>query len=124
MRSEHEKKTITTSVKMSEAQKHIIEQRAKEKGMSVSSYLVDCAIHGESVLTPEILVKIQEMTNTANQIADALSYGDRNEYKLKKSVRVIRGMLGNMIQDNSEAVIKDGAEKLQKGSTELWAYLK
>ena len=46
MRSEKEKKSITKSIKLSPLQVQQIEEKAKEKNLTFSSYMVDCAVHG------------------------------------------------------------------------------
>ena len=48
MRSEREKKSITKSIKLSPSQVQQIEEKAKEKNLTFSSYMVDCAVHGNN----------------------------------------------------------------------------
>lgn len=43
MRSEAEKKSIVKSIKLSPSQVQQIEEKANEKNMTFSSYMVDCA---------------------------------------------------------------------------------
>ena len=45
MRSEAEKKSIVKSIKLSPSQVQQIEEKANEKNMTFSSYMVDCALH-------------------------------------------------------------------------------
>ena len=49
MRSEKEKKSITKSIKLSPLQVQQIEEKAKEKNLTFSSYMVDCAVHGNNI---------------------------------------------------------------------------
>ena len=48
MRSKEEKKSITKSIKLSPLQVQQIEEKAKEKNLTFSSYMVDCAVNGSS----------------------------------------------------------------------------
>ena len=48
MRSKREKKSITKSIKLSPLQVQQIEEKAKEKNLTFSSYMVDCAVHGNN----------------------------------------------------------------------------
>lgn len=84
MRSENEKKSITKSVKMSPLQFEEITEKAQAKGMSLSSYMVDCALHNNQGITPQIAVKMQEMVNMALEFADTL---DENDYIRKEEFR-------------------------------------
>ena len=68
-RAEHEKKTITKSLKVSSDDLNIIDQKAKEKGMNFSRYMVESAIHGEKGLTPEILCKIENIIEKCMKVA-------------------------------------------------------
>ena len=68
MRKESEKKNRSTSLRMTENQFAVIEQKAQEKGMSVSSYMIDSAVHGSNALTPVLLVRMQDIVNEACEI--------------------------------------------------------
>lgn len=63
-RSENEKKTITKSLKLSPDMLMHIEGKAKKKNMNFSQYMVDCAIHRESAITPEILCRLENIIET------------------------------------------------------------
>lgn len=67
MRDEAEKKTRSTTLRMTENQYALIERKAKEKGMSVGSYIVNKAVHGEN-LSPELVVRMQDVMNIAYRI--------------------------------------------------------
>ncbi|MDD6269237.1 MAG: hypothetical protein PUA84_04190 [Oscillospiraceae bacterium] len=84
MRSENEKKSIVKSIKLSPLQADLIQKKADEKGMTFSSYMVDCALHGSNGITPQIAVKMQEMVNMVLEFADTL---DENDYIRKEEFR-------------------------------------
>lgn len=65
MRKASEQKTRSTSIRMTNDQYAIIEQNAKAKGMSVSAYLVDAAVHPAETLTPSIMASVQTLVNEA-----------------------------------------------------------
>ena len=44
MKSESEKKSVVKSIKLSPSQLQQIEEKANEKNMTFSSYMVDCAL--------------------------------------------------------------------------------
>ena len=67
MKNEKEKKNITKSIKVSQNQYDIIMQKAAEKNMNFSEYVVDCAVHGNQGITPQIAVKVQEIANTVRK---------------------------------------------------------
>lgn len=67
MRDETEKKTKSTTLRMTENQYAFIEKKAKEQGMSFGSYIVNKAIHGDN-LSPELVVRIQDVMNIAYRI--------------------------------------------------------
>ncbi len=64
-RSENEKKTITKSLKLSPDMLMCIEGKAKKRNMNFSQYMVDCAIHRESAITPEILCRLENIIDTS-----------------------------------------------------------
>ena len=84
MRSEREKKSITKSIKFSPLQVQQIEEKAKEKNLTFSSYMVDCAVHGNNSITPQMTVRMQELVNMVMEIADSI---DSTEYIRKEELR-------------------------------------
>ena len=68
MRSKREKKSITKSIKLSPLQVQQIEEKAKEKNLTFSSYMVDCAVHGNNSITPQMAVRMQELVNMVLEI--------------------------------------------------------
>lgn len=82
MRSKEEKKSITKSIKLSPLQVQQIEEKAKEKNLTFSSYMVDCAVHGNNSITPQMAVRMQELVNIVLEIADSI---DRRNIFEKKN---------------------------------------
>lgn len=70
MKREAEKKSITKSIKLSPNQEETIMRKAKEKNMNFSQYLVDCAMHTDSKITPKTAVNIQNILGFARFIAE------------------------------------------------------
>ena len=68
MRSEYDLKNKKTSITMTEEDFSIIERKARLKGMKISPFMVDCAVHNDDKLTPEIKAKIQTIINEACSI--------------------------------------------------------
>ena len=125
MKNEKEKKNITKSVKVSQNQYDIIMQKAAEKNMNFSEYVVDCAVHGNNSLTPQIAVKVQEIANTALELADRLSY---DEYSTKEKLYQQSKELNDLFHvdsplDNYTKIIKN-IDKIVEGADSLWVYLK
>ncbi len=69
MRSESEKKTHSTSVRMSENQYEQIEKNAAAQNMTMSQFMVHAAIHHEQKLDPKTMVKIHNICNLVEEIA-------------------------------------------------------
>lgn len=84
MRSKEEKKSITKSIKLSPLQVQQIEEKAKEKNLTFSSYMVDCAVHGNNSITPQMAVQMQELVNMVLEIVDSI---DSTEYIQKEELR-------------------------------------
>lgn len=84
MRSENEKKSIVKSIKLSPLQADLIQKKADEKGMTFSSYMLDCALHGSNGITPKIAVRMQEMVNMVLEITDSI---DSRDYVRKEELR-------------------------------------
>ena len=84
MRNENEKKSVTKSIKMSPQQEQQIKEQAEKKGMNFSKYMLDCALHSNQGITPYMAVKMQEMVNIVNDIADSL---DEKDYTRREELR-------------------------------------
>lgn len=68
-RKQSEKKTLVTSVRMSEEQHKQIEKNAKKNKMSVSNYMITKAVNGENGIDPKMIVEIQNLMNMAYSLA-------------------------------------------------------
>ena len=123
MKAENEKKK-TRSIKVSDNQYAIIKQKADERHMSFSEYVVDCAVHGNQSLTPEIAVQVQSIVNTVNDLADRLSY---EEYETKERLYQQSKELDDLFDYsplNDYAEIVKSIDKIAEGADSLWVYLK
>lgn len=80
-RADYEKKTITKSLKISPGALEQIERSASEKGMRFSQYMIDCALHGENALTPEILCKIENIIELCNKACISDNMDDRKKLR-------------------------------------------
>ena len=65
MRSEKDKKTFTTSIKMTKGDHDLLEQRAKECGKKIGPYIVETAVRADKTITPETVAKVQNIINYA-----------------------------------------------------------
>ena len=124
MKDAKEKKK-TRSIKVSDNQYAIIKQKADEKHMSFSEYVVDCAVHGNNSLTPQIAVQVQAIANTALDLADRLPY---EEYAAKEKLCQQSKELDDLFHvdlplENYAKMIKD-IEEIVKGADSLWVSLK
>ena len=68
MRANYDLKNKKTSITMTNEDYLIIERKARLKGMKISPYMVDCSVHNDDKLTPEIKAKIQTVLNDACSI--------------------------------------------------------
>lgn len=125
MKKEKEKKSITKSVKMSPNQEKTIMEQAEQKGMKFSEYMIDCAVHSNQGLTPQIAVKMQEMINIVKDIADGL---DGSDYMHKEELRQKADDLTDLFNYPSP---QEKLNKLEnniglfvKGGCDLWESLK
>ena len=125
MKKDNEKKNITKSIKISQNQYDIIKQKADERHMNFSEYVVDCAVHGNNSLTPQIAVKVQSIANTALDLADRLSY---EEYAAKEKLYQQSKELNDLFHvdsplENYAKMIKE-IDEIIKGADSLWVSLK
>ena len=125
MKKDNEKKNITKSIKISQNQYDIIKQKADERHMNFSEYVVDCAVHGNNSLTPQIAVKVQSIANTALDLADRLPY---EEYAAKEKLYQQSKELDDLFHvdsplENYAKMIKE-IDEIIKGADSLWVSLK
>lgn len=87
MRAEYDKKNKKTSITMTDEDFSIIERKAKLKGMKISPYMVDCALHHDEAITPEVRAKMQTIMNYA--IAFVRQYDlTAAEYIHKEAIKI------------------------------------
>ena len=125
MKKDNGKKNITKSIKISQNQYDIIKQKADERHMNFSEYVVDCAVHGNNSLTPQIAVKVQSIANTALDLADRLPY---EEYAAKEKLYQQSKELDDLFHvdsplENCAKMIKE-IDEIIKGADSLWVSLK
>lgn len=70
LRAESERKGKVTSIRLTEEQHELVQKKALEKGMTVSSYIITTAVNGGNAITPELLVKLQNITNEACSVME------------------------------------------------------
>ena len=68
-RQEKDKKMFGTSVRFTEEQMNKVKTKANENNMKVSTYIGYLIDKDDAAVTPEIMTKIQNITNTAMNIA-------------------------------------------------------
>lgn len=81
-KANNEKKTIIKSMKMSPDIVNYIESEAKKRNMNFSQYVIDCAVHNECCITPEILCRME------NIIEQCLSIASTNNSSDIKNIRM------------------------------------
>ena len=69
MKKIEEKKTVVTSVRLSQEQKNKIQKLADQKEMSFNGYLIAAASNGDTALDPKKLVHIQNIMNLSYELA-------------------------------------------------------
>lgn len=84
-RNESEKKGKVTSIRLTEEQHKRVQEKANAKGMTVSRYLTERALRDDNSLTPEILVRIQDIANTACRAVN--EYAPKDAAKLQNEVK-------------------------------------
>ncbi len=125
MKDNNEKKSIVKSVKLSPNQLAVIEQKAYEKGMKFSEYMLDCALHGNQGITPLVAVKIQEMVNMVEEIVDNL---DSRDYIRKEELRQkaydFEGLFKSVTPQEKYNKLESNMGLFIEGGAEIWEYLK
>jgi len=69
MKSDEEKKEKLCSFRASQKDKELIGENAKNMGLNASEYMLRRCTKTESHITPEIMVKIQDIVNLACSLA-------------------------------------------------------
>lgn len=125
MKKQSEKKSMTKSIKLSQNEYEQIQKQAADKGMNFSEYIIDSAIHRQNTITPQIAVKVQEIANTALDLADRLSYDEyATKRKLQTQVDDLRELFYKESPLDNYAKIIEDIEKITEGADALWVYLK
>ena len=125
MKNEKEKKSIVKSVKISPQQEKMIKEQAEKKGMKFSEYVVDCVIHNNQGLTPQMAVKIQEMINIVRDIADNLDERDyiRKE-ELRQKAHDFEGLCTFISPQEKYNKLENNIGLFVEGGYEIWESLK
>lgn len=69
----------STSIRFSDKERQIINEKAQTKGMNFSKYVQYMAVHGDEGLSPAAKVKIQNVVNIAREIGE---HGDPEQVKV------------------------------------------
>lgn len=122
MKSEKEKKSVVKSIKLSPNQEKFIKGQAEIKNMNFSEYMVDCAVHGNKGITPQIAVKMQEIVNIVTDIADSL---DSNEYIRKQALRQKADELNGLFNSPQDKLktLESNMNNVISGGQKIWEYL-
>ena len=123
MKNEKEKKSIVKSFKISPQQEKIINEQAEKKGMKFSEYMVDCVIHNNQGLTPQMAVKIQEII--VRDIADNLDERDyiRKE-ELRQKAHDFEGLCTFVSPQEKYNKLENNIGLFVEGGYEIWESLK
>lgn len=125
MKNENEKKSVTKSIKMSPQQEKQIREQAEKKNMNFSEYMLDCVLHINQGITPYMAVKMQEMVNIVNDIADSL---DEREYirkeELKQKVDTFSEICTPLTPQEKYNKLENNIGLFVEGGYDIWEYLK
>ena len=65
--------TKPTSIRLSNQERAIISEKAAAKGMKMTTYIVDAAVHGSDGITPKDMVQIQNVVMKAVELANEVN---------------------------------------------------
>ena len=82
-KANNEKKTIIKSMKMSPDIVNYIEIEAKKRNMNFSQYMIDCAVHKECCITPEILCRMENIIEQCLSIASTNNSSDIENIRME-----------------------------------------
>ena len=71
MKSEEEKKTRRVPTRMTQAEYKQIRQKAEKRGMSVSAFVVEAAVHSDNRITPLQIMHLQNLINKASDACES-----------------------------------------------------
>ena len=124
MKNKNEKKNIVKSIKLSQNQYDMIMQKAKDRNMNFSEYMVDRAVHGDS-LSPQIAVRVQTIMNLTEDIADKIENTHYCESeKLREQVDATDELFHRMTPEEYREQLKREMGSVLKAGEEIWDYLK
>lgn len=102
-----------------------IDEKAKEKNLTFSSYMVDCAVHGNNSITPQMAVRMQELVNMVLEIADSI---DSTEYIRKEELRQkahdLDGLFTSVSPQEKYENLEQKMGLFVEGGLDLWESLK
>lgn len=125
MKEENEKKNITKSIKISQNQQKIIADRAAENNMNFSEYVVNCAVHGNNGLTPQMAVKVQMIMNLALDLAERLDYKEfQTAQQIQKQVQDLDELFHAVTPEQDFSQIKNDVSGIVEEGYDLWGPLK
>lgn len=125
MRSENEKKSIVKSIKLSPLQEQQIKKLADEKGMNFSEYMVHCVLHNSNGITPQMAVKMQEMINMVQDIADNLNGNDYiHKEELRQKAQDFDGLFKSVSPQEKYNNLEKKMNLFVYGGNDIWEYLK
>lgn len=125
MKSEKEKKSITKSIKLSPLQVKQIEEQAEKRNMNFSEYMIDCALHNNHGITPQIAVKLQEMINIVKDIADSLNERDyMRKEELRQKAYDFEGLCTPLTPQEKLDKLESNIGLFVEGGYEIWESLK
>ena len=100
-------------------------EKAKEKNLTFSSYMVDCAVHGNNSITPQMAVRMQELVNMVLEIADSI---DSTEYIRKEELRQkahdLDGLFTSVSPQEKYENLQQKMGLFVEGGLDLWESLK
>lgn len=124
MKSEKEKKNISKSLKLSPNQYKIIMEKAAARHMNFSEYMVEQALHGES-LSPAIAVKVQTIMNITEDIADKIENTHYTEsMQLKEQVNAMDGLFVRKSPEEYREQLQKEIGIVLKEGEDLWDCLR
>lgn len=84
MKSQNEKKQMVTSIRLTEEQHQRLKKQAGDRGMTLSNYITTTAVHGETSLTPEPMIHLQNIVNEVSDIVQ--EYAPERKEKIQREV--------------------------------------
>lgn len=125
MKEENEKKNITKSIKISQNQQKVIADRAAKQNMNFSEYVVNCAVHGNNNLTPQMAVKVQMIMNLAMDLVERLDYKEyQTAQQIQKQVQDLNELFHTVTPEQNCYQIEKDVQGIVEGGYDLWESLK